>query len=255
MKGLYVSCFSFLFLLQTPLFAQTKFHSGLEVGVSFSQFAFNENSNNVLLAGKYYTSTERDVPVFSPLIGLSVQYELMGNWVLDGAFQYQMTGRKLVENAFVTENAAGGTPVATDDFTEKQTFHKLAIPLALGYNADIGKRKLGFLVGFRVNRLILGKYSLDNVHKSGLVSSTVNAKTNPFDTQIFSTSPNRNVNQVFAAVCFRFTDRLETSVRMNISSNNIEYTAKDGTLCISGDCGKKMRGDDFQFVVRYYFKD
>lgn len=256
MKGLYVFFFCFFSFLSTPLIGQIKIHSGIETGVSLSQFFYHENTDNLLLAGKYYTNKESDLPTFGALIGATAQVELSGNWVCDVALQYQMSGRKLIENAFVNENTTSSSPAATDDFTEKQTFHKLAVPVAIGYNVDFGKRKLGFFLGLRANWLLLGQYSMTHT-KTELGATKLNqsVEANPFDANAFSSLPKRNINQIFAAISFRMSDRLELSTRFNISPSNIEYTLKDAALCVNGDCEKKMRGDDFQFVVRYYLKN
>jgi hypothetical protein len=255
MKVIYSVLVPFFCFLSLPSFGQIKIHSGIETGVSFSQFPFHDNADNVLLAGKYYTNKESDLPAFGALIGVAAQTELSGNWVCDVAFQYQMSGRKLIENAFVNENTTGGNSAATDDFTETQTFHKLAVPVAVGYNLDLGKRKLGFFLGLRANWLVSGKYSMTHT-KTELGVSKLNQSVdvNSFDVNVFSPVPKRNVNQIFAAISFRMSEHLELSTRFNISPNNIEYTLKDATLC-NGDCVKKMRSDDFQFVIRYYLKN
>lgn len=255
MKGLYVLFFCFFSFLTTPLIGQIKIHSGIEAGASFSQFVYHDNTDNLLLAGKYYTNKESDLPTFGALIGATAQIELSGNWVCDIALQYQMSGRKLIENAFVNENSTSGSPAATDDFTEKQTFHKLAVPVAIGYNVDLGKRKLGFFLGLRVNWLLLGQYSMSHTNtEKGVTKLNQSLEANIFDANAFSVVPKRNVNQIFAAISFRMSEHLELSSRFNISPNNIEYTLKDANLCVNGDCVKKMRGDDFQFIIRYYLK-
>lgn len=255
MKILSTVLFSFLCFLSVPLLGQIKIHSGIETGISFSQFAFNDNAENVPLAGRYYTNKERDAPTLGALIGATSQIELAGNWVCDVALQYQISGRKLVENAFVNESVSANSPLATDDFTEKQTFHKLAVPVAIGYNVDLGKRKLVFFLGLRANWLLSGQYSMTHT-KTELAATKLNqsVEANPFDANAFSPVPKRNVNQIFAAISFRMSERLELSTRFNISPNNIEYTLKDANLCVNGDCVKKMRGDDFQFIIRYYLK-
>lgn len=255
MKVIYSVLVPFLCFLSLPLIGQIKIHSGIEMGASFSQFAFHDNTDNLLLAGKYFTNKESDLPTLGALIGATAQVELSGNWVCDVALQYQISGRKLIENAFVNENATSGSSAATDDFTEKQTFHKLAVPVAIGYNVDLGKRKLGFFLGLRANLLLLGQYSMTHTKtESGTTKLNQSVEANPFDANVFSPVPKRNVNQIFAAISFRMSEHLELSTRFNISPNNIEYTLKDAALCVNGDCVKKMRGDDFQFVIRYYLK-
>lgn len=255
MKVLYVLFFCVFSFPSTSLIGQIKIHSGIEVGTSFSQFAYHDNADNLLLAGKYYTNKESDLPTVGALFGAVAQAELSGNWVCDVAFQYQMSGRKLIENAFVNENTTSSSPAATDDFTEKQTFHKLAVPVAIGYNVDLGKRKLGFFLGLRANWLLSGQYSMTHTNiEKGVTKLNQSLEANIFDVNAFSVVPKRNVNQIFAAISFRMSEHIELSTRFNISPNNIEYTLKDAAFC-NGDCLKKMRGDDFQFVIRYYLKN
>ncbi len=256
MKNLYVLCFLLSFLCSMSLFGQNSWRTGVEVGASFSQFSFEETKANVLLSGnKYSTSKGQDKPTFGPLIGVMARFEKGNHWFFDGALQYQVTGRNLIENAFIAENNTGANPIATDDFTEKQTFQKVALPVSVGYHFGSGRRILGLSLGIRVNYLLSGKIMLDNTNTVRSVSTKISATADPFDIQAFSTLPVRNVNQIFASLFLRLGKHLDMSARMNFSPKNIEYVAKTASpLCVSGDCLKEMRGDDFQFVVRYYLQ-
>ncbi|MBL7814194.1 MAG: outer membrane beta-barrel protein [Saprospiraceae bacterium] len=247
---------SVLFSLSTNILqSQVTFNNGIEFGTSFSQLTFKNNAAFVPVAGRFISNQEAEKSNVGFLIGGTTQVNWGKRWVADAAVQVQTTGRKVSEYSAIFESTTSELPLATDNFNENQRFTKVSIPLSFGYKLPLGNNYLSFHLGIRANWLLTGRYSMTHQNYQANVTKLDQRMdaVDIFDKESFSISPKRNVNQIFAALSFQFGERFEISPRLNISPYNITYQMKNTAFC-NGDCDKKMRGDDFQLILRYYVK-
>jgi hypothetical protein len=129
--------------------AQTVFKYGPELGVTFSRFP------------KKWTEGQEGItfdkvslnPMISPLIGINGQLTLVKYLQFTMGLQYQMAGDRFYSHR---EGSNLGIAYTTDTWI-KQTFHKICLPLTVGFTFRIGKVFPSIYGGYRPNLFIAGK--------------------------------------------------------------------------------------------------
>jgi len=150
-----------LILFSQFCLGQTKINFGAEVGVSISQFPKN-NSYNIMSTDEVMTNKNS---IISPLFGLTCQLIIKKHLLLSGGIQYQMTGTKYHYHRDGQIPRIPGAAVFyyTHDIWENQTFHKLCLPLTIGYTFKLGKIQPAVFVGMRPNLFLTGTHYYKSV--------------------------------------------------------------------------------------------
>jgi hypothetical protein len=153
----YLSLLSFLYLFIPIGISQTTFRYGLELGVSASVLPRWANSTIM----ETDTQLDRIRPIAGPIAGITMQMTTKKVFILNIGFQYQLTGRKEYS---IRDGRIPRIPELPAKFTytherwKEQTFHKLNIPLTIGYVFRDKKCKQSIFLGYSANIFLSGRY-------------------------------------------------------------------------------------------------
>ncbi|MDX1349179.1 MAG: outer membrane beta-barrel protein [Putridiphycobacter sp.] len=153
----YLILISFLSLFVTKGNSQTTFRYGGELGISASVLPRWVNSKIMETDTKY----SKLLPIVGPIAGLTLQMTTKDIFQLNIGIQYQLTGYK---DYSIRDGRIPRVPELPEQFTytherwEEQTFHKLNIPMTIGYVFRERKFKHSIFLGYATNIFLSGKY-------------------------------------------------------------------------------------------------
>jgi hypothetical protein len=201
-----------LFLVLIPsqfAISQSKSTVGIELGIAFSQF---KTGNDISQYGEIANTTIK--PVFSPLIGVSKDWQLTKHLRIITGLQYLMTGKRSYTYTYY--------PVSASYSQEWETIklHKLSLPVALGYEFKLGNFQPFLYLGLRPNILLAGsKYS--KFHEIVVLSPgdensiDFNDRQNVFEKNEYYIPPKR----IFLQYCLGLSTSISRHLKININYN------------------------------------
>jgi hypothetical protein len=157
MKSKFIITFTISIALMQACLAQTLLNYGAELGLSFSHFPQKDSYN---IGTTDYVTTKTN-PLISPIIGLNGQMKIKKHFQLTLGIQYQMIGTSYYYHRDGRVPRDPGIPASftyTSDELEKQTYHKLCLPLTIGFILKIGKIQPSVFIGVRPNLFLAGRY-------------------------------------------------------------------------------------------------
>ena len=128
---------------------QVSFNYGPELGVSLSQLP--RVHKKTVLTDDFSESTR---PVISPVIGLSGQLKINKHFQFTVGIQYQMSGKRYHYHRDGRIPRTYSIPARytfTLDKWEDQVFHKLSMPLNIGYIFNRSNVQPAIFIGYRPN--------------------------------------------------------------------------------------------------------
>lgn len=168
----------FLIVLTFTGYSQSGFNYGPEVGVVVAHFPFTKNYSN------YSEETmETTTPIVSPLIGFQTQYTFVNQLQLTAGLQYQMSGSNFHAHRDGNIPRDNGIPIFysyTYDKWETQRFHKISLPLTIGYKFNLGRFYTTPYVGLRPNLYFAGAYTYKTAFDASDNAEDLNSE-NAFD--------------------------------------------------------------------------
>lgn len=145
-----------IFLIGTTVTgsAQTNFNWGPEVGFSFC--GFKQTSSET---GHFDVTTNSTIPTKSILLGMNTQLDIKKHFNLNVGLRFQTTGQKY-------ESVRTGRMFVSDDEmanyvttnTTEQLYHKISLPLSIGFQFHIGNIATNLIVGYNQNYFLNGSY-------------------------------------------------------------------------------------------------
>ena len=202
-------------------FTQIVFNYGPELGITASQKTYKDSRT----VNYDYPVTRTWKPVVSPLVGLQGELKIKRHLLFKVGLQYQLTGNRFRyhrEHKTIWLPYPGAYTYTTDE-REEQTFHKLCLPITLGYEFRIRKIKPSIYIGYRPNLFLTGKYYYKLVHDASDNSRDlfIENKYNPLDPDQAGVPIKRIQKQVIAG--FAATIRNRIKISLNYSSGRVIY--------------------------------
>ena len=147
-----LSILAILILVARIGLGQVMLKYGPELGVSTSEFP--KKQTWPVFAGQ--EKVENNL-FLGPLIGFKGQAVLGTHLQFDLGLQYQMAGQRSYSHTDINFEYLGGTYTQIEDCWNEQTFHKLCLPVTVGYKFSLGKVQPAVFCGFRPGFFISGK--------------------------------------------------------------------------------------------------
>lgn len=138
-------------------YCQVSFNYGPELGVTIPHLPALQNSNP---QGEEISETY--FPIISPLIGFQSQATFCEHLQLTAGLQYQITGTNFhshSDGSDIRDDGSGTYYTYTYDMWEKQRFHKITLPVTVGYKFTIGRFTPTIYTGLRPNLYVTGTYA------------------------------------------------------------------------------------------------
>lgn len=169
--------FPFIVLTLTG-YSQSGFNYGPEVGAVVAHLPFTKNYSNYS-----EETTETTTPIVSPLIGFQTQYTFVNHLQLTAGLQYQMSGSNFHAHRDGNIPRDNGIPIFYSyiyDKWETQRFHKISLPLTIGYKFILGRFYTTPYVGLRPNLYVAGAYTYKTAFDASDNAEDLNSE-NAFD--------------------------------------------------------------------------
>jgi hypothetical protein len=193
-----ISCLILALLLNLlqQAFSQSLFRNGFELGIS--------------IASKP-----------GPVIGYKANILISNHFNISTGIHYQYTGRKKVSGSSGYE------------FVDKKIFHKISMPISIGFQFNIKKIQPLFLVGYRPSLILSGsvyqKFAVSPNHIS-------TEEYNPFDPDQVTSPAKRVTGQLFAGLALIINEYFLVGLsfyhgkEIEYSRYNSQYGVNDGRL-------------------------
>lgn len=94
---------------------------------------------------------ERRTPIVSPILGLSMGFNVLNRVGIDAGVHYSYTGYR-----YSYDFADGGLSTQYD---EKMTLHKVSVPVTLGYAIGLGRARMRIGAGIAYTYYFAGKFT------------------------------------------------------------------------------------------------
>jgi hypothetical protein len=172
---LFLTLFSLTITLSQLGQAQVVLNYGAEFGFAFSQLPKN---NSYTIESRNDKVTEKTTSLISPLLGLTSELRIKKHLYLSAGIQYQQSGLRYHSHRDGNDMLYGGT--YTSDKWENQTFHKIALPLSVGYSFKLWRLNPSLFVGFRPNYFVAGNHNTRNEFDHDITSKDLITE-NEFD--------------------------------------------------------------------------
>lgn len=138
-------------------YCQVSFNYGPEIGVSTPH-----SPVSLITQPQGEEITETYFPIISPLIGFQSQATFYTHLQLTAGLQYQITGTNFhshSDGSDIRDDGSGTYYTYTYDIWEKQRFHKITLPVTVGYKFTIGHFTPTIYTGLRPNLYLTGTYA------------------------------------------------------------------------------------------------
>jgi hypothetical protein len=142
----------------------------------------------------------------------------------------------------------GGTIIS--DVSEDITFHKLCLPLSVGFTVNIWKLQPSIFVGYRPNYFLSGKYYSKSVFNHSIDSLDMIGENtfNPLDASDAGWPVKHFNNQFFYGFSTFICQHFKISITIN--SGNEIYFSQEGGTCLP----YFFYNNDYAATVTYLFQ-
>ena len=232
--------------------SQITFSYGPQLGFAFSHFPTVDERRNMT----DFIIIETN-PLISPLVGFYGQLTNKKHLQFTTGLQYQMTGTKYhqhVDGRNPRDESISPLYYFTLDEWENQTFHKLCLPLTVGYTFTLGKVvRPSVFVGFRPNLFLIGNYTNKLV-----IDATDNSKDYENERQydpVNIKEPLMHLNRLKIQYLLGISALIGQHFRIALTYNfgqDIIYEQYPSSGCINPMTS--MTGEDFGLNVTYFLK-
>jgi hypothetical protein len=223
-------------------FSQTKISFGGELGVNSS--GIPSIKNQTIANDNYF---EKNKPLIRPKIGIWTKAELGKHFYSNLSVQYLTVGNKYHSHSEVSNLLNNETNIF--DYWEDQSFNKISLPLSLGYNFRIKKRKLFFGTGFRLNYYTKGELSVKWQLSDNLITYPIRNETlNPFNRSQFVT-PRRNVG-LFLEIGMYITEKVNIEIGYT-AFQGFQYSKFSMLTSYEWEGSFFFRSNDFSMSLKY----
>jgi hypothetical protein len=208
--------FTMIWLVTFSLVGQSQFtfKYGVEAGLAVSPFLKNKFYS---VQSETHRTTQTNVPLYSPLIGLTTDLTIKKHLNLTAALQYQMTGQR---NHYYREaNDPLYNATYRNEAWENQTFHKLCFNLTAGLTLKVWKLQPTIFIGYRLNYFISAKHYIKSVydHDDPAKDATYEYEINPLDKSELDWTVKRFHRQICAGFSTAIGKHLKISLSVNES--------------------------------------
>jgi hypothetical protein len=239
------------FFLTLSIAAQNTFHFGPELGVSISRFPF-EKSTTYPLNFATLKVTNRDNTIISPVIGFNGEFITKKIILFSFGLKYQMTGTRSSGNS----ESISATEEYSETWTEKQTFHKLTLPITTGLRFRTGKVYSAINVGFKPNLFISARYQYDWVKHSSIepYDQSKVSDFNPLDPQEAVIPAKALLGQFIVGISNYASQNLKISLTACLGGRNYYNEGVPESYRLAYRKFEKLINNDFEFSITYYFE-
>jgi hypothetical protein len=133
----------------TPAFAQVRFQAGPEIGYAIrylpQQHSYRTDEGESV--------KEIYLPKFNPVLGFNGAMRLGNHGIVQASLQYQLTG-SVIKIQFEATDSLG---TYRSVYSYSHRFHKLCLPLTLGYDFPLGKFRPFIALGYRAGVVVYGQ--------------------------------------------------------------------------------------------------
>jgi hypothetical protein len=228
--------FTMIWLVTFSLVGQSQFtfKYGVEAGLAVSPFLKNKFYS---VQSETHRTTQTNLPLYSPLIGLTTDLTIKKHLNLTAALQYQMTGQR---NHYYREaNDPLYNATYRNETWENQTFHKLCFNLTAGLTLKVWKLQPTIFIGYRLNYFVSAKHYIKSVydHDNPAKDANFEIEFNPLDKNEIAAPVKPFHRQICAGFSLAIGKRLKISVSANesgqvyysneIYSSNYSFTNND----------------------------
>ena len=180
-------------------FTQIVINYGPELGFSTS---IKERSDDG------WWGSSKSTALFSPVIGLAGQINITNHLQLTSGFQYEMIGSR--KHTLISPS---------NEYREKITFHKLCIPLTMGFRFNKKKLHPSIFIGIKPNFFLYGKYYTESNYSPYPINIV---EYNPLNPNQAEMPAKRFKNQYIFGLAGNIRQNLNITASVNIGKD-IEF--------------------------------
>jgi hypothetical protein len=205
MKSKVLKIVFMLLVFSQPIFSQSASKTWFEIGLACPMFPSYHKSAS---------SSEYVIPVLSPSIGIIRDGSSKDHFKFTYGIQYQFIGNRSYEK----DNFLSWLQV---EHWKKQTFHKLCLPITIGYAFTSKKNRLSVYCGLRPNLFLYGKFSEKylNTYNSGSTNGSED-EWNPFDKDQVHQTAKRITSQFLIGFSTTLGSKLKLAINCSVGGNN-----------------------------------
>jgi len=233
-------------------FSQIEFKYGPEIGISLSDLR-KYGSNSITYDSVTNSFINKRKSIIGPLIGLNSQLIFFGHLQLSIGMQYQLTGTQYYISQIRYKTAIEYEHETWDQYK----YHKLCIPISVGYTFKIKKIQPSLNIGLRPNFILSGKYRTKSKSVSYLSSYPAPVESwfaSKYDILEYMKSFHERSLCQFLMV---FSANLGQHIKLTLSatrSKEITYKVISSTHSGSYQYQISIPNNDFGISLTYLFK-
>lgn len=225
---------------------QTSFNWGPEFGFTFC--GLNQTSSET---GLFDVTTYSTMPTKAILLALNTQLDIKKHFNLNVGLRFQTTGQKY-------ESVRTGRMFVSDDEmanyvttnTTEQLYHKLTLPVSIGFQFHTGNIATNIFVGYNQNYILNGSYI--ETHNTDCAVDLFDVQYTTGQNPLTATiSVNRFSGQLYTGFSFTYKNSFVLKTEANFGGYLSFAQATPNYFCIL--YGGGMKNNDYVVSLSYLF--
>ena len=226
--------------------AQTSFNWGPELG--FSTSGLNKTS---VETSPFDVTTSSTIPEKSMLFGINSQLDIKKHFNVNAGIRFQTIGET---HESIREGQMYITDYVKADYISiyntKHLYHKLSLPLSVGFQFNIGKINTNFYTGYIQNYILDGSYIETN--SIDCEDDSRDYFTTKFENPLTAAIPvNRFTGQLNTGMSFTYKNSIVLKAEANFGGYLSFAVPSPYSFCVL--YGGGMRNNDYTVSVSYLF--
>ena len=236
-----------LVLISNPITAQYVFNYGPELGISITQFPKTESYK---YGTNLYLFKHKSTPIIGPILGIIGQLSIREHVEIAIGLQYQMSGRR--HDFHREEFDSISNSIQISEHIEKQTFHKICLPLTVGYRFKLWKIQPSINLGYRLNFFVSGKHYYKSF--TATTNTAFEYDYNPFDSEQTIESAKRFNHQILIGVSTLISQHFNISLTYSLGQElqySVYATIMNGPISVRVEDSNYFKNSDIGLSVSY----